>query len=340
MPPRFRFVLVVIMAAVLACSGHGDPPAGQEKGDCYPNGTCNTGLSCFSNRCVRYGGSAGQAGGVGGSGGQSSGTAGASGAAGAEGGSGTNGVGGMGAAGATGSAGENGTTDASGSGTGLAGSTGMAGSLGTSGSTGAAGVGSGMAGTSGGMAGMGGGTAGTLGAAGTAGSDGGTRGAGGSSCPDAGADAGLGETSDELTIQPCGNTPGTTLKAYSGIVTMTVSGLIVNTPGNPLQDPFYLVNMVDTTKSAGPCPDCFRYNRVAEGTCLCSYECPSTSHRVSDLLIGGYPPFSPSHQYTVTLDLGQTAASRLDFAIADCGCSDNSGTHDITITAGAVSACK
>jgi hypothetical protein len=129
------------------------------------------------------------------------------------------------------------------------------------------------------------------------------------------------------------------VSSYSGLVTITVSGLIVNTPGNPLEDAFYGVNAADTTMSAGACPDCFRYNRLSEGSCLCASECTATSHRVSDLLTGSYPAFSPSHEYTVTLNLGQAAPERINFAIADCGCADNSGMHKVTIVAGAIPAC-
>src|SRR5262249_3629098 len=86
---------------------------------------------------------------------------------------------------------------------------------------------------------------------------------------------------ETTVVPPCGSMPGTTTGAYSGVVTLTVSGLMVNAPGYPLQDGFYTVDPNDTTMSAGACPGCFRYNRASEGTCLCSYECQSTSHQVS-----------------------------------------------------------
>src|SRR5262249_48460416 len=93
----------------------------------------------------------------------------------------------------------------------------------------------------------------------------------------------------------------------------------------------------DPSVSLGPDRTFFRYNRASEGTCLCSYECPSTSHVVSDLLVGSYPAFSPSHTYTVTLDLGAAAAQRLNFAPFDCGRFDNSGSYTVTSEAGAAS---
>jgi hypothetical protein len=196
--------------------------------------------------------------------------------------------------------------------------------MGTSGSGGSAGTTSGTAGSSiGGGSGLGGG-------AGTAGGGGGEAGvdAGADTCTRADVDA----SSDIVTIPPCGNTPGTTIGAYSGLVTMKVSGLFVITPGNPLFDPFYQVDPNNTSVSTGACTGCLRYNRSSEGTCLCGFECPSTSHGVSDLLVGPYPSFSPTHEYTVQLDLGNAPPERLDFAPSDCGCSDNSGTYMLTIT--------
>src|SRR6266404_2302858 len=104
---RFPFVALAV-AALWACSGQGGPAAGQEMGQCYPNRTCKQGLSCFSDRCVRFDGAAGQGGGS---------TGGDSGA-GAAGSAGTTGV-----AGTTGDAGAIGGADAMGA----AGGSGMGG---------------------------------------------------------------------------------------------------------------------------------------------------------------------------------------------------------------------
>jgi hypothetical protein len=43
------------MALVAACSGGGDTSVtqGSEGAACYPNGTCNSGLACISNGCVK-----------------------------------------------------------------------------------------------------------------------------------------------------------------------------------------------------------------------------------------------------------------------------------------------
>jgi hypothetical protein len=115
-------------------------------------------------------------------------------------------------------------------------------------------------------------------------------------------------------------------------VTITVMGLVANS-GQSLNDAFYAVDPTFTSQSAGAAPDWLRYDRASEGNCVCSYECSATSHRVSDLLAGPYPPFNPSHVYTVTLDLGAAAAERLNFGIADCGCGDNAGSFSLTIAA-------
>jgi alpha-tubulin suppressor-like RCC1 family protein len=40
----------------LGCTPDAGLATGDERGGCYPNGTCNRGLSCFSNLCVRYDG--------------------------------------------------------------------------------------------------------------------------------------------------------------------------------------------------------------------------------------------------------------------------------------------
>jgi len=63
---------------LLAGCGRSHPISGtgSERQPCYPNGTCDQGLTCFSNRCVRYDGGAG-AGGEGGAGGSSGGGGGA-----------------------------------------------------------------------------------------------------------------------------------------------------------------------------------------------------------------------------------------------------------------------
>src|SRR5262249_23430149 len=73
-------------------------------------------------------------------------------------------------------------------------------------------------------------------------------------------------------VPECGNTPGTTAGSYSGLVTLTVSGLIDVTPGDPLRDGFYKASSNDPSMSLGPDPTFFRYNRASEGTCLCSSE--------------------------------------------------------------------
>ena len=145
------------------------------------------------------------------------------------------------------------------------------------------------------------------------------------------ATAALGET---VTVPPCGSTPGTTAGAYSGLVNVTVSGSLVITPGNPEQDAFFNFNESAPATPVSENRDTFRYNRVGEGTCLCGFECPSTSHRVSDILVGPYPAYSPTHTYTVQLDLGSTAAAPLHFGIYDCGCGDNSGQLTVAITSG------
>jgi sugar lactone lactonase YvrE len=89
-----RLALASLTALGVAC-GSSAPSAGVEGGPCYPNSTCNDGLSCLSSLCVAVdaGGSAGAAG--------ATAAAGSSGG----GGAGAAGVGGAGTAGAAGAAG-------------------------------------------------------------------------------------------------------------------------------------------------------------------------------------------------------------------------------------------
>jgi alpha-tubulin suppressor-like RCC1 family protein len=54
---------LIALVAVFAACGGGATPEGVEGGHCYPNNSCNTGLSCYSNLCVRIApGGAGAAG--------------------------------------------------------------------------------------------------------------------------------------------------------------------------------------------------------------------------------------------------------------------------------------
>jgi hypothetical protein len=105
--------VVVVGILVIACT---TSPGAQQGGvgqHCYPNGTCNVSLTCFSNLCVNTNpdGAAGQAGG-GGSGGAAGGSGGA---AGGGGGAGVGGAAGAaGAAGAGGAAGRSGRAGADG----------------------------------------------------------------------------------------------------------------------------------------------------------------------------------------------------------------------------------
>lgn len=136
---------------------------------------------------------------------------------------------------------------------------------------------------------------------------------------------------ETITVPPCGSTPGVTAASYSGLVQVTISGLLDNTPGNPLQDAFYGVDPSDHSVAVGPCQGCLRYNRASEGSCLCSYECPGTSHPIESLLVDPLPAFEPSHVYSVVLDLGAAPPDALHFGMADCGCGDNSGEYTVTI---------
>ena len=135
---------------------------------------------------------------------------------------------------------------------------------------------------------------------------------------------------DTFSVSACGDTPGTSAEAYTGLIRLTVSGVVMIGQFDAM-DAFYGMHPDTLSVSRGDCPDCFRYNRVSEGGCVCGAECANTSHRVVDLLTGAYPEFSATHTYGLELDLGSLPAERLNFGIQDCGCDDNSETLTITV---------
>jgi hypothetical protein len=159
------------------------------------------------------------------------------------------------------------------------------------------------------------GEAGAVGAAGAAGSG---------PCTDPGAP-------DTFMVSACGDTPGTTAEAYSGVIVVTVSGTMMVGQYDAM-DAFYGMHPDTLSTSRGDCPDCLRYNRVSEGDCVCSLECSNTSHRLADLVIGSYPEFSAAHEYMVEIDLGNMPPERLNIGVQDCGCADNSGELTVTVT--------
>jgi hypothetical protein len=84
----------------------------------------------------------------------------------------------------------------------------------------------------------------------------------------------------------------------------------------------------------------FRYRQGQSPECVCYMQCGGNeSLRLADLVVGPYPDFSPSHDYTVTLDLGTGTPTSYEFGMADCGCYDNSGTHTLTLTPIAGASC-
>jgi hypothetical protein len=182
-----------------------------------------------------------------------------------------------------------------------------------------------MGGATGGSGATGGTTGGAGGATGgSGGATGGTGGTGGSACP------GTGGAPDTVTVPDCGTPGAPTQNAYTGLVTITVSGIIQGAAG-VFSDAFYTLDASDMTKAITACSACMVYNRVSEGSCVCPAECTSTSHFVANLLTAGYPAFNPSHIYTVQLDLGAISPEQLNFAYGDCGCNDNAGSYSLTI---------
>jgi hypothetical protein len=149
----------------------------------------------------------------------------------------------------------------------------------------------------------------------------GSTGAGGSACS---------ASNDALDVPDCGFTGTQTREPYTGIVEVTLSGIVFNAPGQP-SDAFYGLDPQQPSQSTVPCPQCVVFNRASEGQCVCPSECPGASHRLSDFLVDPYPAFSPDHSYSVRVDLGTVTAQPLNFAFGDCGCADNSGSYSLSI---------
>ena len=53
MLPNRIVILAACLAPLLGCKNNDGPPTGAERGPCYPNLTCNAGLTCLSGLCVR-----------------------------------------------------------------------------------------------------------------------------------------------------------------------------------------------------------------------------------------------------------------------------------------------
>ena len=51
-PARILACLVSMVVGLSSCVPS-EPPEGIERHACYPNGTCNDGLTCLSDLCVR-----------------------------------------------------------------------------------------------------------------------------------------------------------------------------------------------------------------------------------------------------------------------------------------------
>ena len=144
--------------------------------------------------------------------------------------------------------------------------------------------------------------------------------------------------SETINVPACGYNPASSVRSYRGGVLMTVKGVLLNN-ASEAEDAFYYFSTNDQTNPLGQCPDCIHYSRVSEGSCVClNYpQCPS--HRLSDLLAEPYPAFSPTHEYTVKLDLGANPDERLNFGMSDCGCDDNSGALVVSLSPQGGTAC-
>jgi hypothetical protein len=144
-----------------------------------------------------------------------------------------------------------------------------------------------------------------------------------------GTHAALGSETLTVPATACGGVQ--TAGSYAGVVTISVTGWAVLTPGNPTSDALYSLSASDDRSALGTDNVQFRYSRASQGGCTCYVECAGQNQGVGQSLVGPYPPFNPDHEYTVQIDLGGASAEPITFGGADCGCGDNSGGWVVTI---------
>jgi hypothetical protein len=103
-------------------------------------------------------------------------------------------------------------------------------------------------------------------------------------------------------MPPCWTPATLTAQAYSGRLSVTISGTQEVTPGNSNQDAFYGLMVGNLSVTIGPDQDAVRFAPENHGNCTCLHEC-QPNVRLADFIVGPYPAFNPAHTYTVGVDL-------------------------------------
>jgi hypothetical protein len=127
---------------------------------------------------------------------------------------------------------------------------------------------------------------------------------------------------EDVEVPSCCSEPTLTANAFGGIVNVTISGIVTNSPSSQV-DAFY--NLAADTSTAGTeCPTCILYRPSSDENNACA------GGKLSDLVVGGYPSFQSTHVYNVQLNLGVATAERLYLAFGDGGCEDNAGSWSLS----------
>lgn len=116
---------------------------------------------------------------------------------------------------------------------------------------------------------------------------------------------------------------GTTLKSYSGIVHVTVSG-IGQSQGTNWNDAFYLFDGNNIAY------DSFYYQLTFSSSPLVGY---APAQDAVNFIVGIQPSYDPSHIYSFDLNTGAVTPTQLHFGVSDGIFSDNSGAYTIEISA-------
>jgi hypothetical protein len=114
-------------------------------------------------------------------------------------------------------------------------------------------------------------------------------------------------------IEPTGVT---TVGAYEGVVSVTVSG-VGQALGNAFSDAFYLL-------PAGGFPPAHTATwNLGFGTPL---------QDAANFIVGGLPAFNPTNIYSFNLNTGASVPTQLHFGLIDGTYTDNSGAYTIVVT--------
>jgi hypothetical protein len=124
-----------------------------------------------------------------------------------------------------------------------------------------------------------------------------------------------------LFDQPDG---GVTVGTYSGIVSVTVSG-VGQSLADLYNDAFYLLPAGSLPAFSGA-----SYYELSFGVSALVPNTPSQA--IENYIVGGVPAYSATHIYSFNLDTGSAIPTLLHFGVNDAIFSDNTGAFTIVVT--------